>query len=603
MAGRWGIDLEGGLVQRPHRPLLRRDIVGAPVLQHKPPRVRSLGVGCTRPYRKPESRPFFDPFPFRRLRVALVVATIVSLAAASAAAETSEPSTPIAGEFSFTEVQAGGWLAGTFVSPGALGFGSGQEDGLDLTWAMSADKLVVNWTRVHAIGVGDSSSDPSGSFYSHRTETSYGNHTYFIANSTAHLADAWASSVAVLDELTSASVEPFGSMKLRAAQEDDVWFVGMRTNQSVNGRTHDPLTAVYKPTNGFPLSQFGKGSGAFAGDATIYVWGGNLTVMADGESRNYRAGVWWENATVPTISSKGLVRDEYRQLLRVELHNATVSFKHEAGAASLSAPAIDVDVLGSLEFSNAHGIVESPEHEYRLDGESMAISGNLTSSIAVGPDVSSVFAQVAGAAEVISASPTAPIHQAGPVNPEGAGTVASDPLDSEASGLLWVAPAAMLLGGAAAMVVVARGKTVRGRRMDPVLAAEHALLRGLGGRAAKWSLRRLEAAPDDPDALFLYGASLLQQGAVDRLIGDVEPRLDSVRPLAARRAISLLVGLAYLRKHDTDRAIPLLEQAAKDPALARRILTDQAFAELQSSRRFQRIAARIRSGNENVAYV
>lgn len=117
--------------------------------------------------------------------------------------------------------------------------------------------------------------------------------------------------------------------------------------------------------------------------------------------------------------------------------------------------------------------------------------------------------------------------------------------------------------------------------------ADLALVTNRFDKAVELSTQALEHAPDDLDALWILGASLIETGRNDECVGRIEPAVRESAPGA--EDLALLLVVAHARSGRNREALEWLEVAMKDPGLREALMDAGDLGSLPTDPEFRMI--------------
>lgn len=488
---------------------------------------------------------------------------------------TPAPQDPLTGTLAAAEARFSGQV--DVQTNGSAVFLSAPPDGeLVLTGRGTTSFMTVNWTRDHAIGAGQSPSNPNGSMYSHTTDTTTGERNHADASVEFTVAAGFSNILIATDAPTRLRGNQTALNPARGGQ----WIVGAPDNVTSPDGSSGFGVEHQIPETG--LLGAGLSSVDLSGDvpSTIYLWGGWLNVTADGATTTYRSGTWYENATATGLGPRGATRDEYNQLLRLEVGQANISIVVSAGQVDWHAATAFIQLNGNLGLESADAFLQNATHTYSVQGKSFSIDGTTNGTWSHGDGESHLVAQFSGRTPVVNYPPTNITSQ-----PNADAVVDASPVTStnrHASPWWWLLPGAFAFGGVILFAVARR----RGSREHALDRAEVELLENRPRRARAWAKRSMRRAVSNADAVFLIGASLMQEGRYDEAARVLTRLLAGVAD-ASKPSIAFLIGLSMARDGRGAESMAFLRVAATDPLLLQRIQADETLQPLRGLSEFR----------------
>ncbi len=274
-----------------------------------------------------------------------------------------------------------------------------------------------------------------------------------------------------------------------------------------------------------------------SGDLSIAVWEADVSLKEGETWRTVASGRTFRDAT-PNIQEA-----DYR-LLWIHAKNASLVVDLHEGNARLAAPEYDFEGSGVASFQGSKGVLTNATGTYAIDRQPVRVTG--------------VFDALLRASS--SSSPQAQVAVTdGRMDFAGA-LVASAQAPSAPGRTLWPwAWAALVLVPMVWMGV---------RRIRPVTIdeVEWAILAGKSRRSLRLAKRLVGRTPKDPDAVFLYGTTMLARGQLASVVETIEPLSLQIQP-KDRRGIAFVLAVAAHGSNDARRARRWAKEAAQDPLL------------------------------------
>jgi len=428
----------------------------------------------------------------------------------------------------------------------------------DARLSVEAETIAVRVTRWDQTGFG-----PANAPKSHATRV----REYATARLEAAAWDTdanWMIAPASAGGLDAATVGS-SNVKIRASTEE-TWRSGIN-GVSAQEDTENPLAAERVIPAGRPWAQIQGGSSvAVSGDVWLYVWGINATITDPAGARDdFPSGEWSDNQTAA-------FRDDHLQFLAIRLTNATVEVRQSVGALRVSGSNLNLGGASRALLQDAQGRAQIGDRPLTFADDKLDLEGDI--SLAVAPNAD---------ARRLSVEPTGLVAEA---TLDGqAVAFAPDAVTRRARIPTPILPVFFLV--TAGGVLTWSGMAWKRRRWTHALdGAEAALLQGRPDQARRRLRRILEKRPEDVNALFLYGATWLQEGAPERVVAELEPvarRLDG----CDRRALAFLLALAHARMRRAEPALEWLAAAIAEPLFRDRAGREPDFVFLRGEPRFR----------------
>ena len=457
-----------------------------------------------------------------------------------------------AGEFLYDSVD----INGTITTPAFAGlvFLPPGETPKHASITLHAENLVVNWTERSRVEIADPAnwSQPYGGVP--KGPPTHGESSHANASADATFSTPMSNLIIVGRGGETPTIE-FQVKEAKVKPNPvDQWIGGSRVRGS--STSPDPNgTAIYYPLAA-ALTQVQAGNGTFEvrGNLTLYVWETTLNVTSQDQRTTYTTGSWTQPAG-PLPTADGPVRERHYRLLTLHATGAIIKLQLDSGKALINAAQLHLESTGNARFEAAEGLLRVGDVDRSLLRDELSVTGTfgvsarnqstseprLRGTLTLGPGPAT-FA-VAGQ-EV--ASVTAPVEQ---------------------GRFRW-----WMIAGAASLLILGVGAA---RRFQPVRIeqVELALLGGQDRRAGRLAQRLARKRPQDPDALFLYGTTLLQRRDFPQLLSNLEPlALRIAKP--ERRGLAFLLAVAAHATGDTRTARKWATEASVDPMLADRMRAD-----------------------------
>ncbi len=435
----------------------------------------------------------------------------------------------------------------------ALHFSSDTSN-LEGSWTLRADEVLVNWTRMQRTGAGASPNDPNESLANTGPpERRYGETSYHNA-SLASAINALGANLLVLPGTATLDVDYTGELRSQPADAEK-WASGPFSNHTV-AAFDDPMIKSYATRAGDGIFRSTQGfRGTLHGDVVLYAWGANITVDQPGEpSQSFRSGSWHENATATQAGPRGLVRTDYRQLVRIEASDATLHFTHHGGLGQWAASDARTATNGTALWERASGRLQTGSDVYTSREERIRIDGAIAQTLHRDP----------GSPDRLSSRVTA---SAASINliPNAA------PAPTSASSVVgWMTSLVLLIALAAlAAVWWKRESPVRQLKMIDQMSD---LLGKDPAKVERKLRRRVRRDPHDREARILYAQSVLELGRNKELLRQFEPVLR--RSSQPEPALAYILAKASARLKRAAKTIELIEEATQEPVLREQILQD-----------------------------
>lgn len=419
------------------------------------------------------------------------------------------------------------------------------------SWNLRASIAVVNRSQAVFLAVGSNPNDPDGSLVSYRTQNQSQEASYkdvalssLVASKDADL---------LLLPLKARRFDVLDASRLNVEKaSDEKWVAGFRPSGAIQGDNDAAfLTKTFKTTPGQPAFRSDAAmTWDLEGDFVLYVWGTNVTVKDSmGRTDTYRSGAWWTNDMGPAA------RERQAQFLRITLTNATLALHHEAGRAEWTAPDAILQTLGTVQYGEASGALESATRQYAPHGTSFQIVGTVRQTI----DARALG--VGGAVEAHDAQ----------TNLAPAAVV---PAPHESSGpvwwLAWLGVGLVALAGGALAYPHMRSRVWQ-HTYDQTQAALDA---GRWGEAERYARRMIRLLRHHESGWLLWAKARLAHGSPDDVIHAVEPVVASLdRP----GPVALLLALAHSDQGRGTRAKAWARVALEDRALVEDMGHDPEF--------------------------
>lgn len=356
------------------------------------------------------------------------------------------------------------------------------------------------------------------------------------------------SGVLLLGQYGEAHVSALVSDALIQALPSTQWLSGAGGGaSSLTGSAPHTTYASVLP-DGWVQATLGVSEVVVRGDLRIALWENLVTVSSESGDRSFESGARTDQTAVS-------VRERNETLLVLTARDARLSLHLASGQARVAGPRVEVDGTLDAIFRAAAGSLRGPAGDIAMAHEPLLVSGDLrlltwnaTSTGRLGGDL--------GLRDGLYSLPTT-----GQQGLLATGAPASGP---------GVPPLVWLL---AAVVLVAVAWIARGRRKVSVEDVEWDLLNERFRRGHRRARRLVAQRPRDPDAVFLYGSSLLTVAGPRELVQRIEPLALGLAP-AARRGVAYILAVASKSMGDPRRARRWAQEAAAEPALRAQMRKD-----------------------------
>lgn len=339
------------------------------------------------------------------------------------------------------------------------------------------------------------------------------------------------------------------------------WRAGSRATAGVDTaevdapRTND-TTRTYRIPAALVLATITESSIQIQGSFTLVVWEALVRLETSSGSRDYSAGTTVRSMHPNPTGLPSAVRERDYTLIELEATNATFELEAPASPVYLVLTEMRSTATGEALFGSAEGKLYNDRHSLAVRNSPLSIDGVMKMQTRrVGDD-----SRLASTIELTGAVISAP----GGVWSEataggGSSLMAKLATSMEARAQVAIWSLGLVLLGSAAL-----GARVWYQRAPTVERVEWAVLSGQHRRANRLSRRLARKRPDDPDALFLYGSTLLQAKKYGSLFRFVEPKARRL-PANHRHGIAFLLAVAAKSCGDLPRALQWAQEAAREP--------------------------------------
>lgn len=430
-------------------------------------------------------------------------------------------------------------------------------------------RLVVNWTYSDRAGVGTAPGDPDASLLSTALgPTKSGQRAYETGAWGIAATDASGTWLLTSEADASKAVIRSVAPTTLAPTTGDAWPGGSPAAVTSGGDEEDFFAVRHNVAAGRPsLETRGDVSIDATGTFTLYLWGIDLTVGDE----SYRSGVWTMGVADGAADSRGTARVDRAQLLRVTVEGSLVA-STAGDTTRWSGPDAEHSSDARLTTQGTSGTLRTESAAEVYVDASLQLQGRTVTKVAAGDVPSRLRIEV-------MPSSAATVHS---FSTSAAATVGRSEIRPPLATLL-------VLGTVVLVSAMVGGRWVYGRQRERLLGrVERALLDGRTQRGLRMLRPRLRSAPLDADAWFLQGAALLQAGAPDEVVRQLEPVARSLAP-RGRAPLGFLLALAFARRGDAVSSWAWLQQAAIDPTFVRRARSEPEFLGLRGLPGFDRI--------------
>lgn len=320
--------------------------------------------------------------------------------------------------------------------------------------------------------------------------------------------------------------------------------------------TRLPLSADATRLGNHVAAGLTNGSSTFEGNLTALMWGANLTIQNASGSETFRSGAWTEKVGPPG----GRVQYRFVQELRVDFSNAVLGLSLEGRQAFLYAANFAFTGNGPTSFHAVAGFAEFDGTRRELPAL-LELSGNL--SFGASNRTGLLYVDLSAPPPALG---FAPAQRTAPSDSSGHSIPATRP-SAEMTVLGMGLSSVALIGF---IGLAARRRRLRAVQIEDV---EMALFTGQNAKAMRMARVLVARQPKDPDAVFLYGASLAVVKGPAVMLAELEPLVNKL-PLGRRAGAAFLLAQAALRIGDNTRALFWGTEAARDPILRKRLAND-----------------------------
>lgn len=454
----------------------------------------------------------------------------------------------------------------------------------EVTWSLTAERSLVNWTNTTALGVGEAKSDANRSFYAHEQGSASGERNHWLPSLTSKSRDPQGNLLILTEGFPGISEIRTWEDAIFSTAESEEWWIGTFSNKTRSTDPNHPTTYQYVLPDGQPVIRTKNGTLVLEGNFSLHVWGGDVVVDEPNRHRTtYRSGTWWTDPVAPVLSPKGVARQEHHQLLRIEATNATLRLTQHAGIAQWTGPSVTVSTNGTARIHDAIGTLTSATGDYLFHRDDVRLEGDLHFNCSnLTADVTRLHCRVDATGAQVNHPPDV-IKEPGPLVPdtsrnENATAEAVTTLDRHDDHevlMLLFTPFAVVAAAVGALVL--RHRTVNGPPDEYLARAEAALVRRRPGKARRFARRALRAGGRPTNPWFVFGASLLQQGRNRTATRRLRRALDDHGDAIQRPPIAFLLAVCYLRLDDRREAARWAEIAGQDPGLRERMVKHGNF--------------------------
>jgi hypothetical protein len=466
--------------------------------------------------------------------------------------------------------------------------------------SIRAAQGTVNWTHVSRQEAVASRGDPEDGLVGFETSNESDEESFTAPKLESSLPRGAPEILVVPQDETAFEVSTRGPTQAGASGGDS-WQVGELSASTGAGNESIRLFEQHAPSPGAPVLETTAALEAtLAGNTTVYVWGVNVTVTADGEERSYRSGHWSENETRDPATGQRLASEDHYQLLRLRLTDAHLVYTQTSGDVRWTAERVHARTQGAAEYEVRSGELVTDDHRFPLGWQTVTLDGDVRHELSAAPGDEGVLdSRVQAERADVSGVPAA----------------------AEDDGLPWPWLGLLVLGAVVGVVghrKLSRGEA-RGSRDAPADAGtepggtSHARLRVQAEealqehrpRAAREAARELiEADVDALGAWSIVAASHLQEGRPERVLEEVagafEPGdLPRDGDPWTRASLAYLVAYAYVRVGEVEAAWPWVEQAAAVEWVREKLASAPVFAPLRETERFAKLMEAQRENGED----
>ena len=497
----------------------------APASARAPARIPGGSRRTITSTRKPASSRSKHRLPGLLLGFIAVLATLFPLGSAESSAEFDFTSSTMRGAWNLTR----GSEETLLLVPGGAGhdrFG----------WALEAQSIVLNWTVVARYET-TRPDDPSPFvFVDKETPRQWNEETNAKrATSQSRSDESNLFLVGASDPGSPSQVE-----ELRFDASPPSWYAGSEQTPTVSGTSGPTTRIVVDVPPEFVQAEANNGTFRFAGNISLTIWDAAVHMSSESDAFVEESG----RTHKPVAATVG--ETEYR-LLRIDAVNATLFLQVHTGVAHVAAAALDVVGVGHAVFQGTKGVVDDEGGPRILDREPLTVTGRFSTFFQEGEarvQLTDGRMQYAAATQVEPIVPNA--------------------TPSWWSPWLWLTLLAIV-------PLVFLG--VRRSRPVTVDDVEWAILSGKSRRGLRLAKRLVGKNPGDPDAVFLYGTTLLARGRFATILKTIEP-LSLRIETSSRRGIAFVLAVAAHGSKDPLRARRWAIEAAQDPQLRKRLEHD-----------------------------
>lgn len=532
--------------------------------------------------------------------MALILAVPMSAGQAPAAAD-GAAAAAIQGELEFYSVTSTGpttvfsdTLRGLFLLEG--------DDPFSGDWNLQAASLGVSW--IHEWGYGVALPAASGSLaYEPAADSENGSKEYTRPKVTSGEIQADFQMIVVPVALGNAvhAEATFEAGIDMSPAAGNSWLAGPPPADSLVFDTV-PMAASHEPVKGNPVvTSRSAGIITVQGDFVLHVWGASVSVSGDQASDGYQSGRWREEIAAPAPDDvQAPVYEQHQQLLTLRVTDGLLSVRLDAGRALIEASDLSTTTDGLMEFE-AETVEARTRNHYYVDRQTgFEMTGALGLDVVASATALELLAgQISGMLIDTDLEESAiPPEDLPPSDGEDVSLIGGEsnvesqnalaqpegPRRTASIGLLILV---VLLAGIA---LISAGGWIVTRRLlrgptgaapsstDELLVhAETAFVRGDGANARTILKPVLAAEPNNSDAWFVHGASLIRDGEIDQAIKDLTP---VAKKLKTDAGVAFLLCMAFLRKNDAKKAAPWALVAAKEPEYLEQMQFDPSFAQL-----------------------
>lgn len=420
--------------------------------------------------------------------------------------------------------------------------GSGESR---FAWTLEADHIALNWSQTTRYEVVHPTNPGTRSYVAKEPPRQWDEAT--PAHEAVGQSRSSLSNILVVGASNTAPIADIRTTEFIVQSGEGTWYAGSEAGTEVSTQPPVNTQVRYEHPEDYLQIASNKSTIQLSGDFAMAVWDARVKLNETNEWRTVETG-----RTERGVAQN--VRESDHRLLWIHAKNATLFLDVHLGPVLLASPTFGFRGAGVASFQGSSGLLTQDAETYALDREPVRVTGMLD-------------------AELVkeTARPRANLEiSKGEVEFEGASLdVARTPEVASESPLRWAWGALLLLPAAWLCV----------RRFRPVTIddVEWAILSGKSRRGLSLAKRLVAKNPQDPDAVFLYGTTLLARGRFASVLETIEPLGLKIEP-RLRRGIAFVLAVAAHGSNDPLRTRRWAKEAAQDPQLRNRLEEDGVLA-------------------------